>query len=117
VPLESNGAGLRAGKPELFLQTPFNERHPSFSPNGRWLAYASDESGTYQVYVRSFPDRGGKWQVSSSGGLVPEWSLTGRELFFRSADNRIMVASYTVRGDSFAAAGITIWRSPTTISA
>jgi serine/threonine protein kinase/Tol biopolymer transport system component len=109
VPLESDGAGLRAGKPELFLQTPFNERQPSFSPDGRWLAYSSDESGTYQVYVRSFPDKGGKWQVSNSGGLDPEWSPTGRELFFRSADNRIMVATYTVKGDSFVADKPRIW--------
>ena len=109
VPLESDGAGLRAGKPELFLQTPFNQRHPAFSPDGRWLAYASDESGAYQVYVRAFPDKGGKWQVSNSGGLDPEWSPMGRDLFFRSADNRIMVASYTMKGDSFAADKPRIW--------
>ena len=66
VPLESDGAGLRAGKPEVFLLTQFNARSPSFSPDGRWLAYASDESGAYQVYVRAFPDKGGKWQVSNS---------------------------------------------------
>jgi serine/threonine protein kinase/Tol biopolymer transport system component len=51
VPLETEGAGLRAGKPEVFLQTPADERNPSFSPDGRWLAYSSDESGTFQVYV------------------------------------------------------------------
>jgi dipeptidyl aminopeptidase/acylaminoacyl peptidase len=103
VPLESDGAGLRAGKAEPFVRTPFDERHPSFSSDGRWLAYASDESGAFQVYVRSFPDKGGKWQVSNDGGLDPEWSPTGRELFFRTADNWIMVANYTVKGDSFAA--------------
>ena len=55
VPLESDSAGLRAGKPEVFLQTPADERYPSFSPDGRWLAYSSDESGTFQVYVRAVP--------------------------------------------------------------
>ena len=58
VPLDGNGTGLRAGKPEAFLQTPADERHPAFSPDGRWLAYASDESGTFQTYVRAFPDAG-----------------------------------------------------------
>jgi serine/threonine-protein kinase len=93
VPLESDGAGLRAGKPEVFSQTPFDERHPMFSPDGRWIAYTSNESGTYQVYVRAFPDKGGKWQVSNSGGSFPIWSRSGRELFFRNPENRIMVAA------------------------
>jgi Tol biopolymer transport system component len=103
VPLESDSAGLRAGKPEVFLQTPASERHSSFSPDGRWMAYSSDESGSYQVYVRAFPDKGGKWQISNSGGVYPVWSRNGHELFFRTEDNQIMVASYTVKGDSFVA--------------
>ena len=120
VPVESDGTGLRAGKPEPFLQTQFNERSPSFSPDGRWLAYASDESGAYQVYVRAFPDKGGKWQVSNSGGLYPVFSRNGRELFFRTEDNRIMVAAYTGKGDSFAADKPRVWsekRSRTAASA
>jgi Tol biopolymer transport system component len=60
VPLESDGTGLRAGKPEPFLQTPSDERHGAFSPDGRWMAYDSNESGSYQVYVRPFPNKGGK---------------------------------------------------------
>ena len=93
VPLESDSAGLRAGKPEVFLQTPADERTPSFSPDGRWLAYVSDESGTFQVYVRAFPDKGGKWQISNSGGMYPMWSRTGHELFFEALDNHIMAAA------------------------
>jgi hypothetical protein len=61
VPLENGGAGLQAGKLEVFLQTPADEREPSLSPNGRWLAYASNESGAYQIDVRSFPDKG-EWR-------------------------------------------------------
>jgi serine/threonine-protein kinase len=100
VPVENDGAGLRAGKPEVFLQTTSDERYPSFSPDGRWLAYASsNESGDFQVYVRSFPDTGGKWQISTAGGAYPMWSRS--ELFFESLDNRIMVAGYTVQGDAF----------------
>ena len=109
MPLESEGTGLRGGKPELFLQDSSDERHPMFSPDGRWLAYTSNESGTYQVYVRAFPDKGGKWQISNSGGSYPVWSHDGRELFFRSGDNRIMVAAYTVRGDSFVADKPRVW--------
>jgi Tol biopolymer transport system component len=60
VPLKSDGTGLRAGKPEPFLQTPSDERHGAFSPDGRWMAYDSNESGSYQVYVRPFPNKGGK---------------------------------------------------------
>jgi serine/threonine-protein kinase len=113
LPLESDGSGLRAGKPEVFLQTPsqkpVTERHPSFSPDGRWLAYSSNESGTNQVYVRAFPDKGGKWQISNAGGLYLEWARNGRELFFRAPDNRIMVAGYTVKGDSFVADKPRVW--------
>jgi serine/threonine protein kinase/Tol biopolymer transport system component len=103
VPIVSDGAGLRAGKPEVFLQTPADERAPAFSSDGRWLAYMSDESGTYQIYVRAFPDKGGKWQISNSGGAYPMWSRNGHELFFEALDNHIMVAAYTVKGDSFVA--------------
>jgi serine/threonine-protein kinase len=101
VPVDSDGSGLHAGTPEVFLQTPFDERAPSFSPDGRWLAYSSNEAGPYQVYVRAFPDKGGKWQVSTSGGLQPVWSHTGRELFFRNYNYQAMVAPYTVQGASF----------------
>ena len=101
MPVESDGAGLRGGKPEMFLGTQFNEQYPAFSPDGRGLAYTSDEGGTDQIFVRAVPDRGGKWQISNSGGAYPEWSRNGRELFFRTADNQIAVAAYTVRGDSF----------------
>jgi eukaryotic-like serine/threonine-protein kinase len=113
LPLEDDGASLRAGSPEVFLQTMFDERLPSFSSDGRWLAYASNESGVLQVYVRPFPGgppgTGGKWQVSNSGGVFPFWSRNGRELFFRTEDNRVMAASYTVRGDSFVAERPRVW--------
>jgi serine/threonine-protein kinase len=102
APVESDGAGLRVGKPEAFVQTPLQIRSPRFSADGRWLAYSSNESGTDQVYVRAFPDRGGnKWQISNDGGMYPTFSRSGRELFFRNLDNQIMMAPYTVAGDSF----------------
>ena len=113
MPVESDGAGLRGGKPELFLGTQFNEQHPAFAPDGHWLAYTSNEGGTDQIFVRAFPGApsglGGKWQISNSGGTYPEWSRTARELFFRTADNQIGVAAYTVRGDSFVADKPRMW--------
>ena len=109
VPLDSDSTGLRAGKPEVFLQTPADERYPSFSPDGRWMAYASNESGTYQVYVRAFPDKGGKWQISNSGSTYPMWSRTGHGLLFEALDNDIMVAAYTEKGDSFVADKPRMW--------
>jgi serine/threonine-protein kinase len=109
VPLDGDGEGLRAGKPEAFLQTPADERDPAFSPDGRWLAYASDQSGTLQTYVRPFPDTGGKWQISSGGGAYPMWSSSGRELFFETLDNHIFAAAYTVKGDAFVADKPRMW--------
>jgi serine/threonine-protein kinase len=109
VPLESGSAGLQAGKSEVFLQTPAAEMDPCFSPDGKWLAYSSNESGTAQIYVRAFPDKGGKWQISNSGGAYPIWSRSGHELFFESLDQRIMAASYAVKGDSFVADKPRMW--------
>jgi serine/threonine-protein kinase len=66
-----------------------NETHPMFSPDGRWLAYTSDETGQQQVYVISFPDGAGKWQISTEGGSEPLWSKDGRKLFYRAGE-RVM---------------------------
>jgi serine/threonine protein kinase/Tol biopolymer transport system component len=116
VPIDSDGTGLRAGNPQPFLQTSSDEQHPSFSPDGRWLAYASNDSGTYQVYVRAFPDNGGKWPVSIDGGSLPMWSRTSKELFFRSGNNQIMVAGYTANGDSFVPDKPRLWSEKRTAS-
>jgi len=61
-----------------------------FSPDGRFLAYDSDESGRYEVYVRVIPGPGGKWQVSAAGGTIPRWRGDGKELYYLSLDNKIM---------------------------
>jgi Tol biopolymer transport system component/predicted Ser/Thr protein kinase len=78
-------------KAQPFLQTPFNESSPWFSPDGRWLAYVSDESGRYEVYVQPYPGPGGKWQISTEGGTEPVWNPNGRELFYRSGDKMMAV--------------------------
>ena len=100
---------MRLGKPELFLGTPFAEIFPAFSPDGRWLAYQSNESGDMEVYVRPFPGPGGKWQISTGGGLWPLWSRDGRELLVQNLDGRVMATSYSVKGGSFAAGKPRVW--------
>ena len=103
----------RHGKPELFLRTPFDEQEPAFSPDGPWIAYTSNESGGNEVYVRPFqggaPSGSGKWQISTGGGRYPIWSRNGRELFYETPDNRIMVTAYTASADSFAAEKTRPW--------
>jgi Tol biopolymer transport system component/predicted Ser/Thr protein kinase len=100
----------KPGKPEPFLATPSDENVPMFSPDGRWIAYRSNESGTLEIYVRPFPaGRGGKWQISARGGLYPIWSNDGRELFYETTNNRIMVVDYTVNGDSFVPGKPRLW--------
>lgn len=79
-------------KPFVFLNTPFQENQGRFSPNGRWLAYESNESGTAQIYVRPFPPAGGQWMVSTNGGVQPRWRADGKELFYIAADRKLMVA-------------------------
>jgi serine/threonine-protein kinase len=100
----------KAGKPEPFLRTPANELLPQFSPDGRWIAYRSEETGSSEIYVRPFPAaREGKWQISTGGGLYACWSNNGRELFYETADHRIMVVDYTVDGTSFIPGEPRLW--------
>ncbi|HKE91605.1 MAG TPA: protein kinase [Gemmatimonadales bacterium] len=92
--------------PIPLVTSPADEWEPKLSPDGRWLAYVSDESGREEVYVRPFPNAsGGKWQVSVGGGAEPVWSPTGRELFYRGTSEFIVVqvavtatATFQVRG-------------------
>lgn len=91
----------KPGRAEPFLHTSANEAFGTFSPDGRWVAYTSDESGMLEVYVRPFPDPGGRWQISTGGGTVPVWSSNGRELFYATPDQKFMLVQYTVKGGSF----------------
>ncbi len=102
-------SGWKPGKPSVFLNGPFAEREPVFSPDGRWLAYWSNETGRNEVYVRPFPGPGGKWQISTGGGTYPTWSRTKHELFYGTANGQIMVAPFTVEGGSFRAEKPRLW--------
>jgi WD40-like Beta Propeller Repeat len=74
-----------------------------FSPDGRWVAYQTNESGRFEVVVQPFPDAGGKWQVSVAGGVAPRWRADGKELYFLAPDATMMAAPVTAAGASFAA--------------
>jgi Tol biopolymer transport system component len=89
-------------QPVPFLQTKFNEQQAQFSPDGKWIAYTSDESGAPEVYVRTFPDSGARWRVSVSGGAQARWRRDGRELFYIAADRKLMVVDIK-RGATFEA--------------
>jgi Tol biopolymer transport system component len=98
--------------PSLFLRTPFRESWGAFSPNGRWVAYMSNESGRMEIYVRPFAGpaaagavanpSGGQWQVSTAGGVYPRWRPDGRELFYLNAAGEMMAAKITINGPTLA---------------
>jgi len=116
LPLEAQNGQLKAGKPEQFLESQFADGFPAFSPNGHWLAYVSNASGKFEVYVRAFPPpasgQASQWQISNSGGILsaprPVWSRNGRELIYRAGD-QLMAVRYSVNGDSFVAEKPRVW--------
>jgi Tol biopolymer transport system component len=85
------------------VQTTFSDSRPSFSPDGRWFAYESDESGRSEIYVRQFPGPGGRWQVSTAGGSEPVWSADGREIFYLDAGEKLLAVAVRT-ADAFTAA-------------
>jgi eukaryotic-like serine/threonine-protein kinase len=95
--------GWTPGKPTTFLATPATEVFGVFSPDGRWIAYQSNEqAGAFDTYVRPFPGPGGPWRISMEGGVFPRWSKAAKELLFYYS-GKIFFAPFTVVGDSFRA--------------
>jgi hypothetical protein len=99
------------GKPSPFLKTSFAERSPQFSPDGRWVAYASNQSGRFEIYVRPFAAPGGsaasgpapngagtQWQLSTAGGIAPRWRPDGKEVYYLGPDGQMMAAPIAVNG-------------------
>lgn len=87
-------------KPYAYLQTDFNNSAAVFSPDGRWLAYQSDESGSYQIYLSPFPAGGGKWGVSQGGGVQPMWKHDGSAIYYLTLDGKLMEASIQEKGSA-----------------
>ena len=93
-------------KPFAFLKTDFDERHGVFSPDGHWIAYTSNQSGRYEIYVQPFSAAspgavGGQWQVSTAGGMYARWRSDSRELYYIAPDGKLMAASVTSSGTTF----------------
>jgi Tol biopolymer transport system component len=90
------------GTPRPFANTPAEERSAQLSPDSRWIAYVSNETGRTEVYVQPFPATGAKWQVSMDGATQPQWRGDGRELYFLSIDKKLMAADVKPGGSTFA---------------
>jgi WD40-like Beta Propeller Repeat len=88
-------------KSQLFLKTGFDTHGGQFSPDNRWMAYQSNESGRFEIYVRPFPGGTGQWQVSTAGGAGPRWRADGRELYYLAPDGRLMAVPITTHGATF----------------
>src|SRR5262249_54817112 len=86
------------GQPVQVSKTKFNESDGQFSPDGRWLAYISNEYGPSDVFVQTFPLTGAKWQVSTGGGTDPRWNPNGKEIFYISPDQKLMAATVRPNG-------------------
>jgi len=86
-------------------------RNGQFSPDGKWVAYASNETGKWEIYATSFPEPRGKWQVSAGGGEQPRWRGDGKELFYLSSDYRMMAAPVTFGANFDAGAPIALFQA------
>ena len=88
-------------KPFVFVKTKFDERRASFSPDGHWVAYQSNESGRFEAYVRPFPGPGGQQLISTAGGMSPRWARDGKEIFYIEPDGTLMATPVAIKGPLF----------------
>jgi serine/threonine protein kinase len=96
----SGDAKSGGGKPFPMVQDAFDERAPTVSPDGKWLAYQSNESGRPEIYITAFPGGGAKWQVTSNGGTTPKWRRDGKELFFLDPQDNIVAVDVNTPGNA-----------------
>jgi serine/threonine protein kinase/Tol biopolymer transport system component len=110
----SPGAGGAVTRSELLIETTADDRNAELSPNGRYLAYQSNDSGQFEVYVRPYPQvGGGRWQVSTSFGKAPAWARNGRELFYMDRTNHLMAVPVDTQGATFSAgAAVAVLQTP-----
>lgn len=98
-------------KTRVFVNVPATAKNGQFSPDGRWVAYTSNESGKWEIYVTSFPEVRGKWQLSSAGGTQPRWRGDGKELFFLASDGKMMAVPVTAGANFDAGAPVTLFQA------
>ena len=103
-----------SGVPQRYLSSEFNKAEARFSPNARWVAYQSNESGIDQVFVQSFPDPATRYQVSSAGGTRPRWRHDGKELFYLSPDGTLMAVTIRSNGGLEVGTPTMLFRTSTT---
>jgi Tol biopolymer transport system component/DNA-binding winged helix-turn-helix (wHTH) protein len=114
VLFNTTGEGYRSGKvwmlpldgnrkPSLVIESRFETTNARLSPDGRWIAYSSRESGNSELYVQNFPPSGSKWQISTNGGDEPQWRRDGKELFYLAGDNRLMAVDVKTESSDFQA--------------
>jgi serine/threonine-protein kinase len=102
LPMEGDErSGWKPGMPTVFLSGAFDLHAATFSPDGRWVAYVSNQSGQDNVYVRPFPGPGTQTTISTAGGEFPTWSRTRHELLYAARDRRVMIVNYSVDGEAF----------------
>jgi WD40-like Beta Propeller Repeat len=104
---QKRGEGLwvepaSGGVPSALVQSPFKDKDARFSPDGRWLAFMSNETGSFEIYVRSVPNAGGKYQISTVGGSSPRWSRDGRQIFYLASRGQLMSVDFQVAPSSVA---------------
>jgi serine/threonine-protein kinase len=113
LPVEYGADGQwKTGAPIAIAESPANEAFGTFSPDGKWLAYNSDEDGRFQIYVRPFPETGARWRVSTESSNFPAWSRTRNELVYTTLNGTLMVASYRIENGSFVADKPRRWKAP-----
>ncbi|HLN00666.1 MAG TPA: protein kinase, partial [Terriglobales bacterium] len=102
LPMTTQGTLAPDAKPRPYLRTPFNKWWGRFSPEAppRWVAYQTDETGRYEVYIQAFPESRGKFQISTGGGHYPGWGVGGREIFYVTLDNKLMAVSLKMGADT-----------------
>jgi serine/threonine-protein kinase len=103
VQITATATSITVGGQEPFLHTAAFEVYPAFSPDGQWIAYGSNESGAFELYVRHFPDSGAAVRVSTDGGWIAEWSPNGRDLLYETNDDRLMAVGYRIEHGAFVA--------------
>lgn len=98
---------LSGGQPRVLVSTRAEEQNGKLSPDGRWLAYVSNENGRFELYVQPMPPTGSKWLVSRGGGVQPQWSADGHQLYYIAPDRKLMVMEVRTDGAAFAPSAAT----------